>query len=167
MTTKVSKFAYDIEQRRRGLFARLIREVDKGNRTPILTYLRSVALSREQQRILADWLSHVELGGDKPKRLTIEDYIIALARVAQKGEQAKLPPGKRLKKGRRQEILVEVVETLAVDGELDCYIVDDGELRGFAAARDDNAHGLRVNWKYIRSELDASSPKRRRPSTRR
>jgi len=104
MTTKVSKFAYDIEQRRRGLFARLIREVDKGNRTPILTYLRSVALSREQQRILADWLSHVELGGDKPKRLTIEDYIIALARVAQKGEQAKLPPGKRLKKGRRQEI---------------------------------------------------------------
>jgi hypothetical protein len=62
--------------------------------------------------------------------------------------------------------LVEVVETLAVDGELHGYIVDDRELRGFAAAGDDNARGLRLNWKYIRRELNASSPNRR-PSTRR
>jgi hypothetical protein len=155
MTNKARKFTYDTEQRQRGLFAKLIREVGKGNRTPLLTYLRSVALSREQQSILADWLSHVELGGNKPKRLTIEDYIIALARVAQKGEHVKLPPGKRLKKGRRQEILEEVVEALAVDGELHGYIVDIGELRGFAAAGDDDAHGLRIDWK--RRELDRRS----------
>jgi hypothetical protein len=143
MKTKARKFTYDADRRleqtiRRNLM-HAIREAISGDREPLLS--RSDALTKE----IIDLLDRAGKNEPRPSKV-MEDHIVALTYGSIKKERAALAPGKRLPKGRRKEILDEIVGALAVAGEL---------------------HQLPISMENVKRELDRRSPKRRRPPSTR